>query len=195
MVDLELEPASVAAAKEGLWEGANLRDGTGHHITTADGREPNFNAPGVTVWAKTGTAQSSRRVFDPDGDGPEPAQVREGDHAWVVGLVGPEGGGPKYAFAVLMEYAGSGGRVSGPIANQLIHALIAEGYLGEMANGKSANGKEMANEQMANGKSEGDAGEEDGPAEDGDRIGVAAPAAFPLRFAICPFAIWGGPRA
>jgi penicillin-binding protein 2 len=141
VVDLELDPASVAAAMEGLWQGANLRDGTGHHITTEDGQEPIFNAPGVTVWAKTGTAQSSKRVFDPDGDGPEPAQVREGDHAWVVGLVGPAGGGPKYAFAVLMEYAGSGGRVSGPIANQLIHALIAEGYLGEMASGKSARGK------------------------------------------------------
>jgi hypothetical protein len=35
----------------------------------------------------------------------------------------------KYAIAVVMDYAGSGGKVSGPICNQIIHALIAEGYL------------------------------------------------------------------
>ena len=32
-------------------------------------------------------------------------------------------------MAVLMEYAGSGGKVSGPICNQIVHAMIAEGYL------------------------------------------------------------------
>jgi penicillin-binding protein 2 len=29
----------------------------------------------------------------------------------------------------MVEYGGSGGKVSGPIANQVIYALIAEGYL------------------------------------------------------------------
>ena len=36
---------------------------------------------------------------------------------------------PRYAIAVVIDYGGSGGKVSGPIANQIIHALIAEGYL------------------------------------------------------------------
>ena len=129
--DLGLNPASVRAAMEGLFEAANNQLGTGNHLSFGDAypMEPIFNAPGVTVWVKTGTAQSSLRRFDPDGEeGPQPEQVRTGDHAWVVGLVGPEGEGPWYSFAVLMEYAGSGGRVAGPIANQVIQALLAEGY-------------------------------------------------------------------
>jgi cell division protein FtsI/penicillin-binding protein 2 len=55
--------------------------------------------------------------------------LRNGDHSWFVVLVGSSGGQPRYAIGVMMEYAGSGGKVSGPIANQVIHALIAEGYL------------------------------------------------------------------
>jgi hypothetical protein len=44
-------------------------------------------------------------------------------------LIGPAGQPPRYAVSVLTEYAGSGGRVSGPIAEQVIYALKAEGYL------------------------------------------------------------------
>jgi penicillin-binding protein 2 len=45
-------------------------------------------------------------------------------------MVGPSSEGrPRYVISVIMEYAGSGGRVSGPIVNQIIHALRAEGYL------------------------------------------------------------------
>ncbi len=29
----------------------------------------------------------------------------------------------------MIDFGGSGGKVSGPIANQIVHALIAEGYL------------------------------------------------------------------
>jgi penicillin-binding protein 2 len=36
---------------------------------------------------------------------------------------------PRYAISVMMEYAGSGGKVSGPIVNQIIAALKGEGYL------------------------------------------------------------------
>jgi len=87
------------------------------------------------VWGKTGTATSSPLVIDPDdfgegNNGPmERRVVREGDHSWYVTLVAPEGESPKYAIAVVVDYGGSGGRVSGPINNQVIHALIAEGYL------------------------------------------------------------------
>jgi cell division protein FtsI/penicillin-binding protein 2 len=56
--------------------------------------------------------------------------LRWGDHSWFVVLVGPKTENrPKYAIAVMMEYAGSGGKVSGPIVNQIILALKAEGYL------------------------------------------------------------------
>ena len=52
------------------------------------------------------------------------------DHSWVVGLVGETGGPWRYALAVLVEYGGSGGRVAGPIADQVIRAMQAEGLLG-----------------------------------------------------------------
>lgn len=56
--------------------------------------------------------------------------LRWGDHSWFVVLAGHASDRrPLYAVAVMMEYAGSGGKVSGPIVNQILHALRAEGYL------------------------------------------------------------------
>lgn len=154
VVDLGLNNQAVLAALDGLRLSVNDERGTGHHLTLGDGaREPIFNAPGVTVWGKTGTAEAptiygpSEKVEavveqpDPgeehDGENPSPQRkspprpvLRKGDHSWFVILVGNQGDNPKYAISVVMEYAGSGGKVSGPICNQIIHALIAEGYLG-----------------------------------------------------------------
>jgi penicillin-binding protein 2 len=125
------EPRAIAVAMEGLRRSVNEHDGTGNHLLIDQKSEPTFNAPGVDVWGKTGTAQTSPTWIDPDGpDGPMPREIaRDGDHSWFVVLVGPKGRSPKYSIAVMMEYAGSGGKVSGPIVNQIIHALVAEGYL------------------------------------------------------------------
>ncbi|QOJ01688.1 MAG: hypothetical protein HRU70_14845 [Phycisphaeraceae bacterium] len=131
---LGLDPAACAETLEGLGRSVNEEMGTGHHITyegpEGHVREPTFNAADVWVWGKTGTAAGLEMV-DPDGpDGPLPPRRIEGDHSWYVVLVGrPSDRRPRFAIAVLMEYAGSGGKVSGPIANQIVHALIAEGYL------------------------------------------------------------------
>ena len=43
-----------------------------------------------------------------------------------------------HAIAVVVEYGGSGGRTSGPIANQVIRALQSEGYLPGDADAPSA---------------------------------------------------------
>lgn len=127
--ELDLPRAAVEDALEGLRLSVNDPEGTGHHISFVGGvREPIFNAPGVDVWGKTGTATAADLRVDLDGDGVRDV-ARRGDHSWFVVLVGPAGAGPKYTIAVVMEYAGSGGRVSGPIANQIVHALVAEGYL------------------------------------------------------------------
>ena len=129
-------PNSWGLSLEGLRKSVS-EDGTGHHITLADGtRLPIFNAHGVTVWGKTGTAQAPPlRAADTNGDGEIDGddEGREGlDHAWFVGLVGPgEPARPRYAIAVIVEYGGSGGKVAGPVANQIVHALQAEGYLPE----------------------------------------------------------------
>ncbi len=127
--EITLDRAAIDVALEGLRLSANDPRGTGHHITLTNGtRENIFTAPGVAVWGKTGTATAAPLRADTDGDGTVET-LREGDHSWFVVLVGPEGRAPSHAIAVLMEYAGSGARVSGPVINQVIHALIDEGYL------------------------------------------------------------------
>jgi cell division protein FtsI/penicillin-binding protein 2 len=126
---LQAPPEATQRALAGLWFSVGNERGTGHHMTSQEGtREPIFNAAGISVWGKTGTATAPALLIDPDGSGPLPRQLaRDGDHSWFVILCGRES--PRYAIAVVMDYAGSGGKVSGPIANQIIHALIAEGYL------------------------------------------------------------------
>ena len=127
--ELNLDPSAQAAALEGLRLSVSDERGTGHHISFDGVRENIFNAPNVTIWGKTGTATASPVYADPDGpDGPLPSKlIAEGDHSWFVVLVGR--GRPQYAISVVVDFGGSGGKVSGPIANQIIHALIAEGYL------------------------------------------------------------------
>jgi len=132
--DLDLDPGAVAAALEGL-RGALRPGGTGHHITYSPGdTEAIFNAVGVTLWGKTGTAQAPPlRIDDTNGDGAINSKdegITGLDHAWFVGLVGPnDTRRPMFVIAVMVEYGGSGGRVAGPIANQIVHALQEEGYL------------------------------------------------------------------
>lgn len=131
--DLRIRPDVVATILEGLRQSVEESHGTGHAIRYADrSTEPIINAEGVTVWAKTGTAQAPPLRVDSDGDGEPDSSLTGLDHAWFVGLVGAgekNNARPRYAIAVVLEYAGSGGRAAGPIANQIIHALKAEGYL------------------------------------------------------------------
>jgi len=106
--------------------------GTGNHLTIDGVYEPILHASHLRVLGKTGTGQASPTAHDPDGDGPlGSVVVRRGDHAWTVALVGAKGGPIEYAIACVVEHGGSGGRVAGPIVNQAIQALIAEGYLPE----------------------------------------------------------------
>jgi penicillin-binding protein 2 len=130
--ELSLDEALVETILKGLRASVSEPYGTGHHISYPDGtREPIINAEGVTVWAKTGTAQARSREFDLNCDGTDDVELDDPSHAWFVGLVGAgtEDAEPAIAIAVVVEYGGSGGRTAGPIANQIIRALQAEGYL------------------------------------------------------------------
>jgi penicillin-binding protein 2 len=129
--DLALDRSAVELALQGLRWSAEKEGGTTHRITYSmpDGTrlsERIFNIPGITVWAKSGTADVAPFKADFNDDGQ--SQDFDGDHAWCVFLCGDKET-PRYAVSVVIDHGGSGGRVAGPVANQVIHALIAEGYL------------------------------------------------------------------
>lgn len=130
---MQLSPALVDAALEGLRQSVEEPHGTGYRIRyeydDSLSADRIINVDNVTVWAKTGTAQAPALAVDSTGDGENDSFITGLSHAWFVGLVGPRGGSPTHAIAVIVEYGGSGGRVSGPIANEIIRALKAEGYL------------------------------------------------------------------
>ena len=127
--DLRLDHAACDAALEGLYDAVNDMDnGTGSRITIDGAKIAMFNHPDLDVRGKTGTAAAPKLFADTDDDGDKEI-AREGDHSWYVVMVGPKGKSPRYVISTVMEYAGSGGRVSGPIVNQIIWALKAEGYL------------------------------------------------------------------
>lgn len=127
--DLRLDQNAVSASIEGLRLAVNDDRGSGHHINIDDVRETIFNIPGIKVWGKTGTAAAPDIKLDPDGqDGPLSKQVvKAGDHSWFVVMAGRDR--PRFAIAVVIDYGGSGAKVSGPITNQIIAALVKEGYL------------------------------------------------------------------
>lgn len=122
---------------EGMRRSASTNEGTTHHIThrpSGMSNAPIFNVQGITVMAKSGTADPGRkRWIDFNRNG----KVDEGeteknprDHAWVVAVVKPDGAAqPTHAIACVVEYAGSGGRVAGPVVNQIVHALKQHAYL------------------------------------------------------------------
>jgi penicillin-binding protein 2 len=129
--DLALDRSAVALALEGLRASAEKEGGTTHRVyfIMPDGErigQKLWNAPGITVWAKSGTADVA--PFKADLNSTGDLQQFDGDHAWCVFLCGDKET-PRYAVSVVIDHGGSGGKVAGPLANQVIHALIAEGYL------------------------------------------------------------------
>ncbi len=129
--DLKLDPAAVEVALEGMRQSAEEEYGSSHHLSIQGfGREPIINVPGVKVRAKTGTAQAP--VLARTNQAGETEVLREGNHAWYVGTFSKVGQAqPSYAVAVMVEYGGSGGRVAGPVANQIVWALHDLGYLSQ----------------------------------------------------------------
>ena len=124
-VDLRLNQEGVDIALLGLQDSIQKRHGTGSILRhSATSEEPIFTIDGVKLWGKTGTAEAP------------PVYINEGtkpivglDHSWFLVMAAPaERNRPTVVVAVLVENGGSGGRVAGPIANQVLFALQREGY-------------------------------------------------------------------
>jgi len=121
--DLPLSPDAVAAVHEGMRQVVHHHRGTAHRYL--DG--PELDALGFEFCGKTGTAQVPPQWIDSDGDGRADQVVRSGDHAWFAGFA--PAGNPQIAFAVLVEYAGSGGSNAGPIALDIVRICRDFGYI------------------------------------------------------------------
>jgi penicillin-binding protein 2 len=148
-VDLGLPKAALAAAREGMVRVVNAPGGTGRYIHRKD----------MYVAGKTGTAEAARMrlpkldrdlklVKDENGRtvyeelplarvGGEQTRSpwyrgygKEGKdlkHAWFIGFAPAEN--PQVAFAVMLQYGGSGGANAGPIAAKVLDACVRHGYL------------------------------------------------------------------
>jgi penicillin-binding protein 2 len=97
----DLLPGTLERVQEGLREVVANPRGTGRAVRLKE----------ISIAGKTGTAEVSGRP----------------DHAWFAGYVPADN--PRYAFAVVLEHAGSGGKVAGPVARKLVEAMLAEGLL------------------------------------------------------------------
>lgn len=99
----ELSAATLEQIQQGMFAAVQDPGGTGYDTVRLDA---------VSVAGKSGTAESG---------GGRP------DHAWFAGYV--PAGRPAYAFVVMLEHGGSGGKAAGPVARHLIQAMISEGLL------------------------------------------------------------------
>ncbi|HLJ11335.1 MAG TPA: penicillin-binding transpeptidase domain-containing protein [Planctomycetaceae bacterium] len=109
----ELSENSLAWVRRGLERVVADPHGTGYKTVRLDA---------LAIAGKTGTAE-------PGGGKP--------DHAWFAGYVPADR--PKIAFVVVLENAGSGGHAAGPLARQLVQAMLALDLLGRQTAAPSAN--------------------------------------------------------
>lgn len=153
--DLRLSPEAVAAAKDGMQRVVYGGAGTGKGVVrNADalagirvcGKTGTAQAPRFTIRLRdpvTGEVLKDERgrpryeVLEPStADKPNPLAPwyrgggkdgRDLAHAWYVGFAPAER--PQIAFAVMVEYGGSGGLAAAAVARDVLTACVELGYL------------------------------------------------------------------
>jgi penicillin-binding protein 2 len=147
--DLRILPEALAAAKEGMRRVVNTRAGSGWVLRRS----------GLTVCGKTGTAQASRFTIPlKDAQGKDVLDAeghrvyqefpistlakpnltmpwyrgsglsgKELSHAWFMSFAPMDH--PQVAFAVMLEYGGSGGGDAAPVTRAVLDGCIKHGYL------------------------------------------------------------------
>ena len=153
-VDLQMPPEAIQAAKLGMFRVVNSKAGTGTGLILHDDL-----LASAMVAGKTGTAQASRlKVLDRDDQGhirhdgtgkplykflepstPDNPNVdalwyrgtgRENKdlaHSWYIGFAPVDH--PQVAFAVMVEYGGSGGIAAASVARESLEGCIMRHYL------------------------------------------------------------------
>ena len=117
---LQLPPKAVQLSLKGMKE--TLTYGTAKTVDL-------FKPKGVVLRAKTGTAQAPDLIER--GPGGSKRVIQKGDHSWFVCHVQlPGRRRSSYVIVAMVEYGGSGGKVAGPLVDQVLRAMHAEGYLG-----------------------------------------------------------------
>jgi penicillin-binding protein 2 len=150
-VDLKLSPEAVAAAQDGMFRVVNTIAGTGKELFRENlqisGKTGTAQAAPFSIAARD---ESGHIIFDgakPKKFYPEPSTPQKPNplapwylgfeennsselelkHSWYIGYAPSHN--PKIAFAVLVEYGGSGGVAAGTIAKHIIDACIEHGYV------------------------------------------------------------------
>ena len=149
-VDLRIPSATLSAVKEGMWRVVNTPAGSAYQdIRRSD----------ISLAGKTGTAQAAMFSIIVRDERGQPVRDERGvplrrkpaistrvhpnpqmpwyrgsgssgtdlSHAWFIGFAPAKA--PKIAFAVVLEYGGSGGHDPAPIVRTLLDACIQHGYL------------------------------------------------------------------
>jgi penicillin-binding protein 2 len=101
----------------GLSQGTLARVREGLEMVVAHPQGTGYKSVGMSqiqIAGKTGTAEVGGGLPD---------------HAWFAGYVPADR--PKYAFAVILEHAGSGGQTAGPVARQTVETLLELGLIQE----------------------------------------------------------------
>jgi penicillin-binding protein 2 len=150
-VDLQLSPQAVAAAQEGMWRVVNTIAGTGNELFRGDlqisGKTGTAQATPFSIPIRD---RFGREIYDgkkvktfypqpstPDKPNPlapwylgfeeKGSDKIELKHSWYIGFAPSHN--PKIAFAVLVEYGGSGGSAAGTIAKRIVDECVEHGYV------------------------------------------------------------------
>jgi len=101
LIEAGIRPDDFERIREGMRMAVNVRGGTAGKVKVED----------VIVAAKSGTAQTSDNG-------------KKSNNSWIISFAPYEN--PKYAICVLVQNAGSGGAVCGPLVHLIYRGLFAE---------------------------------------------------------------------
>ncbi|MEQ1696412.1 MAG: penicillin-binding protein 2 [Hyphomicrobiaceae bacterium] len=111
---MAIAPAALEAVRKAMVGVVNEPGGTGQAADIDDGE--------MVIAGKTGTSQVSRASADRDRS--TALDLKQRDHALFVAFL--PAGKPRYAVAVVLEHAGGGGTMAGPLVRDVV-AMLVEG--------------------------------------------------------------------